>query len=152
MNCCWSISETERWTTATVIPALVSSDRRPEAKRAKSDSEHDPNASLTFAHHRVHFVDSKLPRQILEVGEIPKYEEGRPIYYKHSQGPVSVRSRLDSGLVCCVRKSLREPLKPLQSAVSTCVSDTTCTGGSDSDGENPGYSGRRRPRSHTRTA
>lgn len=53
--------------------------------------------------------------------------------------PPPLNSRLDSGLVCCVRKSSREPLKPLQSTVSTYVSDTTCTGGSNSDGEHPGY-------------
>ena len=93
VNGCWSLtlSETERRTTATVIPVL--SDRRSEAKRAKSDSEHDPKASLTSAHHRDRFVDSTMPRKILEISEIPRYKKGRPTHHKYLQGLVSVRSR-----------------------------------------------------------
>ena len=80
VNGCWSPSETERWTTASVIPVPVSSDRRPEAKRAKSDSEHDPNTYLTPVHHRDSFVDWKMPRQILEISETSRYKKDRPIH------------------------------------------------------------------------
>ena len=47
-----------------------------------------------------------------------------------------LEARFQSGSLC-VRKFSSEPLKPIESAVSTCVSGTTCTAGSD--GANPGY-------------
>lgn len=86
VNGCWSPSETERWKTASVIPVPVSSDRRPEAKRAKSDSEHDPNTYLTPVHHRDSFVDWKMPRQILEISETSRYKKDRPIHQSQLTG------------------------------------------------------------------